>query len=80
MTTLSVKLPDKLVADLDRAAKAQRKTRTAFVRETLEQKAGAVHPKTGTSLLDRTENLCGIAASGLGDLSSNPKYLEDLAK
>lgn len=80
MTTLSVKLPDKLVADLDRAAKAQRKSRAAFVRETLEQKTGAVRPKTGPSLLDRTKNLCGIATSGFGDLSSNPKYLEDLAK
>jgi hypothetical protein len=80
MTTLSLKLPDKLVAELDRAAKAQRKTRAAFVRETLAQKAGAVRVKSGPSLLDRTQNLCGIAASGLGDLSSNAGYLDDFAK
>lgn len=80
MTTLSVKLPDKLAAAVERAAKARRKTRTAFVRETLAEKTATPRPKKGASLLERTKNLCGIAASGVGDLASNPHYLDDFAK
>ncbi len=80
MTTLSVKLPDKLAAAVERAAKARRKTRTAFVRETLAEKTATPSPKKGASLLERTKNLCGIATSGLGDLATNPHYLDDFAK
>lgn len=80
MTTLSVKLPDKLAAAVERAAKARRKTRTAFVRETLAEKTVMPLPNKGASLLERTKNLCGIASSGLGNLSADPHYLDDFAK
>lgn len=80
MTTLSVKLPDKLAAAVDQAAKAKRKSRTAFVRETLAEKTATPRPKNSTSLLERTKNLCGIASSGLRDLSTHPRYLDDFAK
>ncbi|MCX6853804.1 MAG: ribbon-helix-helix protein, CopG family [Verrucomicrobia bacterium] len=74
MTTLSVKLPDKLAAAVERAAKARRTTSTAFVRETLAEKTATPSPKKGASLLERTKNLCGIAASGMGDLKAQSKF------
>ena len=80
MTTVSLNLPDKLVANLDRAAKARRKSRNAFVREVLAEKTQAEGAATKGSLLDRTKNLCGIGASGLGDLSTNRRYLDDFAR
>lgn len=80
MTTLSVQLPDKLVAALDRAAKARRKSRAVFVREVLAEKARTAGALASQSLLERTRHLRGIGASGLGDLSSNPRDLDNYAR
>lgn len=80
MTTLSIKVPDKLVAQLDHAAKVRRKSRSALVREALIEKAASLSNANALSLLDRTRDVCGAGFSGLGDLSSNPRYFDDFAK
>ena len=80
MTTLTVNLPDKVVAGIDRAAKARRKSRAAFVREVLAESAQAAGATASPSLLDRTKNLCGIGFSKVGDLSSNPEHLADFGR
>jgi hypothetical protein len=77
MTTLSLSLPDKLVARLDDAAKARKKTRKAFVREVLVKSIPSTPASKAPSLLERTRNLCGVGDSGMRDLSSNPAHLND---
>ena len=77
MTTLSLSLPDNLVARLDLAAKARKKTRKAYVREVLVKSVPSTSASKAPSLLERTRNLCGIGKSGMRDLSSNPAHLSD---
>ncbi len=76
MTTISLKVPDELVARMDAVARATRTNRSALLREALEEKLKAVDSKTPPSLFDRSADLCGKGSSGLGDLASNPKHLE----
>jgi hypothetical protein len=76
MTTISLKIPDELVARMDAVARAKRTNRSALLREALEEKLKTVDRKTPPSLFDRSADLCGKGCSGLGDLASNPKHLE----
>ena len=76
MTTISLKIPDELVARMDALAHARRTNRSALLREALEEKLKAAARKTPPSLFERSADLCGKGCSGLGDLASNSKYLE----
>lgn len=76
MTTISLKLPDDLAARLDAAAKDARKSRSEFAREALLEKLKDRETGKKPSLYELTKDLCGIGDSGLGDLSTNRKYLE----
>jgi predicted DNA-binding protein len=75
MQTISMRLPDKLVQELNRAAKKRRVTKSQIVRESLEaslepNKAGFV------SCLDLVRDLAGSIKGGPADLATNPKYME----
>jgi Arc/MetJ-type ribon-helix-helix transcriptional regulator len=76
MTTISLKIPDELVARMDAMARAKRTNRSALLREALEEKLKAAARKNPPSLFERSADLCGKGSSGLGDLASNPKHLE----
>ena len=76
MTTISLKVPDELLARMDAVASAKRTSRSALLREALEEKLEVVASKSAPSLYDRSADLCGKDHSGLGDLASNPKHLE----
>jgi len=76
MTTISLKVPDKLLARMDEVARAKRTNRSALLREALEEKLKAAARKTPPSLFEQSADLCGKGCSGLGDLASNPKHLE----
>jgi predicted transcriptional regulator len=76
MTTISLKIPDELVSRVDAAARSKRTTRSALLREALEEKLRALDRKSPPSLFDQSADLCGIGESGTGDLASNPKHLE----
>lgn len=76
MITISLKIPDELVARMDAVANAKRTSRSALLREALEEKLKVLARNTPPSLYERSADLCGKECSGLGDLASNPKYLE----
>jgi Arc/MetJ-type ribon-helix-helix transcriptional regulator len=76
MTTISLKVPDELVARMDAVAHAKRTSRSALLREALEEKLKVVARETPPSLYERSADLCGKESSGLGDLASNPNHLE----
>jgi hypothetical protein len=74
MTTISLKIDEKLAAGLDAEARARRTTRSELCRQAL---AGLLRKsaKSKPSLLQQTKDLCGAGSSGLGDLSSHPRHL-----
>lgn len=76
MKTLSLKLPPRLSAKLDRAAKQRGQTKSELVRAALEQFLNGERPM---SALELAGDLVG-SCEGPGDLSTNPKYMEGYGK
>jgi hypothetical protein len=82
MKTISLKLPVRLHARLDRAARKRKQSKSDVVRAALEQFLnGQQRPRTppGVSALELAGDLVGCA-EGPGDLSTNPKYMEGYGK
>jgi hypothetical protein len=76
MRTISVKLPDELLAQLTREAKARRVTKSWLVRKSLE-KGLYEQPSAGTvSCYDLARDLAGTVKGLPKDLADNPKYME----
>ncbi|MCW1886635.1 ribbon-helix-helix domain-containing protein [Luteolibacter flavescens] len=80
MTSISLKIPDELASRLDAAALAQRTSRSAIIREALEEKLESLARDNRPSLLEQSLDLCGSGASDIGDLSSNPDHSLDFGK
>ena len=74
MTTISLKLPDSLEARLTAEAKRRRTTKSAIVREAVEQ--AFAKKKNFVSCADFVRDLIG-SQPGPRDASTNKKYLED---
>ncbi len=75
MRTISLKLPDDLLADLEREAKARRVSKSALVRESLE--ATVRHrPRRGASCYDLARDLAGAVKALPRDLATDPKHME----
>ena len=91
MTTLSLTLPDQLVARLEKASRARRKTKASLVRECLEKQfpgngapAQLSEPAPGESFYDQVLPILKKAwakrGRGLRDLATNPKYMRDFGR
>lgn len=80
MKTMSLKLPARLSAKLDRAAKKRRQSKSALVRAALEEFLDSPPASLRTiSALELAGDLVGCA-EGPDDLSTNPKYMEGYGK
>ena len=77
MQALSVKLPGHLHASLSKEAHRRHITRSALVREILEEGLVERQAVEGPSCLDLVEDLIGDEGSGIPDLATNPRYLEE---
>lgn len=76
MKTLTMKLPDGLLAWLEQESKRVNRPKSAVVRDILQQ-----HQQTQPrSALDMAADLCGSAESGLRDLSRNKKHLKGFGR
>ena len=78
MRTISLKLPDDLIADLQREAKARRITQSALVRESVE---AALRPRrrrgaASASCYDLARDLAGTVKGLPRDLAGNAKYMD----
>jgi hypothetical protein len=80
MRTISVKLPDGLLAQLTREAKARRVTKSCLVRESLEKGLHDPPPPEGGSCYDLARDLAGTVKGLPKDLADNPKYMEDFGQ
>lgn len=77
MSTLTIELPDELADRLDEASRRRSVSLGEIVRELV-----ATLPPIGSnrSAYEVLAATFGCAESGLGDLSTNPKHLEDFGK
>jgi hypothetical protein len=75
MRTISLKLPEDLIADLQREAKARRVTKSALVRESVEAALRPRPSRRAASCYDLARDLAGAVKGLSPDLASNPKYM-----
>ncbi len=75
MSTLTIRIPDRLKSELAARAKAHGKTVPQMVRELLDRQLAATELPTTASLYDRSRDLCGSVRGGPGDLARNQKHL-----
>jgi len=76
MQTISLKLPDDLLADLEREAKARRVSKSALVRESVEATLRHRAGPGGRSCYDLARDLAGTVKGLPRDLANNPKYMQ----
>ena len=80
MRTISVKLPDDLLALLGREAKARRVTKSSLVRESLEKGLHEQPPAGAVSCFELARDLAGSLKGLPKDLADNPKYMEGFGR
>lgn len=78
MTTITCRLPSELHAQLAAAARRDRVPKSVIVRRALEKIFRAKDRPVRPSAYDALKHVCGSLKGGPRDLSTNPKYLEDL--
>jgi len=76
MQTISLKLPDDLLAQLDSEAKARGMTKSGLVRESLEKALRKPSPGEAVSCYDLARDLAGIVKGQPKDLATSPKYMK----
>jgi len=78
MRTISLKLPEALLEELDRAAKEKQMTRSTLIRKSLER---TLHQQRGpVSCYDLARDLAGSVKGMPADLAENPSYMDDFGK
>jgi hypothetical protein len=79
--TISLKLPDSLLDQLEKEARTRRVTKSRLVRESLEQALSNRHSSRSASCFDLACfdlacDLAGVAKGLPEDLAENPKYMQ----
>ena len=80
MRTISVKLPDELLAQLASEAKARRVTKSSLVRESLAKGLHEEPPTGADPCYDLARDLAGSVKGLPKDLAGNPKYMEGFGR
>ena len=76
MRTISLKLPEELLAKLDHQANARRVTKSQLVRESLLRSLEEQPSAGKASCYDLARDLAGSIKGLPKDLADDPKYLE----
>lgn len=76
MRTISLKLPDDLLAHLDDEAMKRGVTKSSLVRESLEKALRQPPPTGAISCYDMARDLAGTVKGLPEDLADDPKYME----
>lgn len=79
MTTISLKLPESLGAQLEAEARRRQTTKSAIIRELLEEGLNKPRRKKAVTCYDLVKDIIG-SVRGPRDLASNPKYMEGFGK
>jgi hypothetical protein len=76
MQTISLKLPETLLADLEKESRLRRTSKSALVRAALERELAPARGKKKPSCYDLARDLAGSLKGLPKDIATNPKYLE----
>lgn len=76
MRTISLKLPEDLLAELEREAKARRVTKSVLVRDSLEIALRRRPTRAAASCYDLARDLAGSVKGLPRDLANNPRYMD----
>jgi predicted DNA-binding protein len=76
MTTVTVKLPTELDLRLEAEAKRKRTSKSAVIRQLVEDGLRANGRRAVHSCYELAKDLCGSIKGAPRDLSTNKKYLE----
>jgi hypothetical protein len=80
MKMLSVRLPERLHRQLTATARRQKVKQSALVRAALESYLAGPNGAMPGSLYELCKDLIGGVESGIPDLATNPKYMEDFGR
>jgi hypothetical protein len=80
MQTISLKLPDDLLAQLNSEAKARRVTKSRLVRESLQEALHKGQSPKVASCYDLARDLEGTVKGLPKDLADNPKYMDGFGR
>jgi hypothetical protein len=75
MKTISLKLPEKLIAAVEAESRFRSITKSAYIRDALEKSLAGRKTKR-VSGYDLIKDLVGAAKNAPRDLATNPKYME----
>lgn len=75
MTTITCKIPERLDAELEAAARQRRVAKSTIVREALEERLKRSRTAQALTAYDLAKSVCGTLR-GPSDLATNPKYME----
>lgn len=76
MKTISLKLQDDVLEQLEREARLRGVTKSELVRESLERLLNEDSPAGAKSCYDLARDLAGVITGLPADLAHNPKYME----
>jgi Arc/MetJ-type ribon-helix-helix transcriptional regulator len=76
MQTISLKLPDSLLAQLEKECRLQRASKSAVIRAALERELSAKRQSRKPSCYDLARDLAGSIKGLPKDIATNPKYME----
>lgn len=80
MSTISLKLPDRLLALLENESRTRRTTKSSVVRECLEKTLTAPSPGGKATCYDLAHDLAGSVRGLPRDLATNPKHMEGFGR
>ena len=80
MRTISLKLPDDMLSQLDREARLRKVTKSSLVRESLKTALRKRPPGGAASCYDVVRDLAGTVRGLPEDLAVNPDYMNGFGK
>lgn len=80
MTTISLKLPDGLLAQLENEARSKRITKSQLVRESLEKALGHGTEISGGSCYDLARDLAGSVKGLPKDIATHPRHMRGFGR
>ena len=80
MSTISLKLPDKLLNLLEKESRARRTTKSSLIRESLEKTLASRPGGDKASCYDLAQDLAGSVKGLPRDLATNSKHMEGFGR
>jgi len=79
MKNISLKLPETLLQGVEKRAELTGRSKSEVMRDAIAQYLQEAQADSGNSVFDAAADLLGCVA-GPGDLSHNPKYMENFGR